>query len=128
VYLLGRPIAFIDWDLAAPGPRAWDLAYALWRFVPLYDDEQCQRLGWRPAHRGPRIARFLDAYGAVDEREHILDVVRRRQESTGLTIESWASDGDPAFQRLHDEGRVTEIRANLDYLDRMQPQWEPFTT
>jgi hypothetical protein len=127
VYRLGRPVAFIDWDLAAPGPREWDLAYALWRFVPLYDDEQCRRLGWPPAPRGPRIARFLDAYGAGDERVDILGVVRRRQESTRSTIETWASEGDPAFQRLLDEGRATEIASNLRYLDRMQRQWEPFT-
>ena len=33
-----RPAAFIDWDLSAPGPRWWDVAYALWHFVPLYGD------------------------------------------------------------------------------------------
>src|SRR5918911_1629843 len=28
VYRDRMPIALIDWDAAAPGPRAWDLAYA----------------------------------------------------------------------------------------------------
>ena len=32
------PIAFIDWDFAAPAPALWDIAYAAWRFVPLYYD------------------------------------------------------------------------------------------
>jgi aminoglycoside phosphotransferase (APT) family kinase protein len=51
VYRGGRPVAFIDWDFAAPAPREWDIAYALWRFVPLYDDRQCAGLGWRSAGR-----------------------------------------------------------------------------
>lgn len=33
-----EPVAFIDWDMAAPGPRLWDVVYALWHFVPLYGD------------------------------------------------------------------------------------------
>ena len=28
------PVAFIDWDTAAPGSRAWDLGLAVWRWVP----------------------------------------------------------------------------------------------
>jgi aminoglycoside phosphotransferase (APT) family kinase protein len=31
----GKPRAFIDWDLAAPAPPLWDLAWAAYRFVPL---------------------------------------------------------------------------------------------
>jgi hypothetical protein len=60
VYRAGHPIAFIDWDFAAPAPREWDIAYALWRFVPLYDDHTCTRLGWPVAPRGPRIAQATD--------------------------------------------------------------------
>ncbi len=35
VYRGGRPVAFIDWDCAAPAPPERDIAYAMWRFVPL---------------------------------------------------------------------------------------------
>lgn len=48
-----RPIAFLDWDLAAPGTRLWDIAYAVWRFVPLYRDDDCLRLGFAVRPRGP---------------------------------------------------------------------------
>ena len=30
----GGITALIDWDFAAPAPREWDIAHALWRFVP----------------------------------------------------------------------------------------------
>jgi len=52
VYRGGQPVAFIDWDLAAPDPREWAIAYALWRFVPLYDDDQSAALGWPVRPRG----------------------------------------------------------------------------
>lgn len=39
VFRDGRPVAFIDWDFAAPGPRAWDVAFAAYRFVPLSPDQ-----------------------------------------------------------------------------------------
>ena len=29
IYLAGLAVAFIDWDLAAPGSRVWDIAYGL---------------------------------------------------------------------------------------------------
>lgn len=39
VFVAGRPVAFIDRDPAAPGPRVWDLVYAAYRLVPLTRDE-----------------------------------------------------------------------------------------
>lgn len=38
-----RQWAFIDWDLAAPGSRLWDVAYALHGFVPLSANPRYQR-------------------------------------------------------------------------------------
>jgi Phosphotransferase enzyme family len=78
IYGAAGPCAFVDWDLAAPAPREWDVAHALWRFVPLYPDGDCARLGFPVGPRGPRIRLFCDAYGLGD-RGGILDVVRRRQ-------------------------------------------------
>jgi hypothetical protein len=125
VYRTGRPIAFIDWDFAAPAPREWDIAYALWRFVPLYDDRTCAQLGWPVAPRGPRIARFLDAYG-LDERGGILAVVRRRQDVIRETVETWAAAGDPVFAGLLREGRVAQTRVDIRYGERSREEWEAF--
>jgi aminoglycoside phosphotransferase (APT) family kinase protein len=49
VFRAGRPVAFIDWDFAAPGPRVWDVAYAAYRFVPLSPDHGAVALGAGPA-------------------------------------------------------------------------------
>ena len=45
VFRAGHPVAFIDWDFAAPGPRAWDVAFAAYRFVPLVSDQAAVGLG-----------------------------------------------------------------------------------
>lgn len=119
IYRSGRPAAFIDWDFAAPAPPEWDVAYALWRFVPLYDDAACSRLGWPVAARAPRIARFLAAYG-LDPRDDLFDVVLHRMDVTRRTIETWT---DPGFTRLRHEGRLTEISANMRYVEHARPEW-----
>jgi aminoglycoside phosphotransferase (APT) family kinase protein len=82
IYFDHRPIAFIDWDFAAPAPSLWDVARAAWSFVPLSSDEFCRRYGYSTDARGPRLRAFCDAYG-LDERDRgrLLDTVRARQES-----------------------------------------------
>jgi phosphotransferase family enzyme len=117
VYRSGVPVAFIDWDFAAPAPREWDIAYALWRFVPLYDDAMCARLGWPIVPRGPRIARFLEAYG-LDQSEDLVEMVLHRMCVTRMTIQSWADAGNPDYLRLRDEGRLAEIDENIRYVER----------
>lgn len=125
VYHDGRPVAFIDWDFAAPAPREWDIAYALWRFVPLYDDDACAALGWPATPRGPRIAAFLDAYG-LDDRSDMLNVLRRRQEAILATIACKAHEGDPAYLSLRSEGRLDEIATNMEYAARLHDEWARF--
>ncbi len=65
VFRGGEPVAFIDWDGAAPAPRIWDVAYAVYRFVPFVPDEICSSiLGWNePPDRLRRTQIFCDAYG-----------------------------------------------------------------
>jgi hypothetical protein len=65
VFRAGVPVALIDWESAAPGPRAWDLGYAAWRWVPLWHEERCRAAGL-PASIAEKARRFrllLDAYG-----------------------------------------------------------------
>ena len=110
-----EPVAFIDWDFAAPGPRLWDLAYALWRWVPLSADE-----GFGPPEgRARRLAVFLDAYGlANEERAGVLDAIERRQEVMFQTLETWATEGQPAFAAMWRDGHGDGMLADLVYLRR----------
>jgi hypothetical protein len=122
IYESGRPIAFIDWDLAAPAPPEWDVAYALWRFVPLYDDDRCVELGAQTGPRSLRIRLFLDTYGLGD-RMHILATIRQRQRVTRDSLRQWADEGDPAYERLVGEGRIEEIAHDLAYAESCADEW-----
>jgi hypothetical protein len=64
---LGGGWTFIDWDLAAPGRRAWDLGWALLAFIPLTPDRP---LGDEAIARRLRV--FMAAYGAPQELESAL--------------------------------------------------------
>lgn len=59
------PVALIDWDTAAPGPRAWDLGFAAWFWVPFWRDEKCRAAGLPTgiAEKACRFRLLLDAYG-----------------------------------------------------------------
>ena len=65
VFRSGVPVAFIDWDTAAPGPRAWDLGMAAWHWVPFARDEKCRAIGLPPgvAEKARRFRLLLGAYG-----------------------------------------------------------------
>ena len=80
VFRGGAPVALIDFDDAAPGPREWDLAYAAYRFVPFYPDEICLLPvnGWKePPDRRRRLAVLCDSYGWGDDSSLLTVLVRR---------------------------------------------------
>jgi Ser/Thr protein kinase RdoA (MazF antagonist) len=89
VFRDGRPVAFIDWDYAAPGPPAWDLAHAVWRFAPLGADAD-------PIEAGRRARLLLDAYG-LSEREDFVALVRERMRILRETIRVGAEAGEAAW-------------------------------
>ncbi len=122
IYANSAPIAFVDWDLAAPGSRVWDVAYALWRFVPLYEDEDCARLEIPVQPRGKRIRLFCDSYG-LDERGEVLDAVRLRQQALYDTARVRGEAGEPGWAEVwRDTGGQQWLRS-MHYLDRERSKW-----
>jgi hypothetical protein len=111
IFDTARPVALIDWDFAAPAPRVWDVAYALWRFVPLYND----KVFGTPAERAHRIRLFCDAYGLA-ERQDLLIVVERRQQVLLDTLVAWGQAGVPAFAAMLRDGHADGIRNDIAYL------------
>lgn len=61
----GVPMALIDWESAAPGPRAWDLGYAAWRWVPFWPEDRCRAAGLPTSidEKARRYRLLLNAYG-----------------------------------------------------------------
>ncbi len=99
VFLDGKPCALIDWDFAAPGSRLWDVAYAVWRWVPAYPEWKCRIVGSETPDYGRRARLFCDAYG-LEDRSGLLDTMRRRMQVLSHTIRSWGAAGEPGFGDL----------------------------
>ncbi len=97
VFRDARPCAFIDFDTAAPAPREWDIAYALYRFVPFIPDAICALRGWTaPPDRRARLSLFCDAYGVPDSLATLSTIVKRIEviRATGLAL---VAAGDPHY-------------------------------
>jgi aminoglycoside phosphotransferase (APT) family kinase protein len=117
------PRTFVDWDLAAPGPRVWDLAYAVYRFVPLYPDDACERLGIPIASRAERIRLLSEAYGHEDE-STLLDVVEARILSLYETARERGEAGEPGWKDVWRDTRGRQWLASLEYVRRHRGDWE----
>lgn len=83
VFQAGHLVGIIDFDTAAAGKRVWDVAYAVYRFVPLTNDVHTLDCGWNPMpDRAARLKLFCDAYGlAPDDRAKLVGTVRQRLEA-----------------------------------------------
>ncbi|AFS70548.1 phosphotransferase [Exiguobacterium antarcticum] len=125
-----RPVGIIDFDVAAPGPRIWDIAYTMYTFVPLsrhqmtedgepriYDSVEDQE------RIGRRIELFLSAYGKPELTSMLYETVLLRVEALIKTIHRKAAEGDEAFQRMIEEGHVTHYEQELDFLTREATDW-----
>jgi len=124
VFVQEQPVGFIDWDLAAPGPRLWDVAFALWHFTPLYGDPSSDPFDvavFEPRARRVRV--FCDAYGLAD-RDQVVDMIIKRQSAASAAIERGAQAGDPAYQRLWELGARDGIQRQIRYVEQHREDLE----
>lgn len=119
----GVPCAFIDWDLAAPAPEMWDFAWAAYRFVPLYDDATCERLGY-PAGRQPARLRIMcDAYG-LEERAALLPTVCKRIRVLYDTAHVWGEEGRPGWRDVWRDTRGEQWLRGLRHVEKQSAEWQ----
>jgi len=123
------PVAFIDWDQASPGLKIWDVAYALWHFVPLYDEEKCAQLGCEASVdvRARRVRGFCDGYGLPPARA-VLGAVIERQRRARNRIRALAEAGDPAYLRLWQSGVREDIFRSSRFVERNSPALARYLT
>jgi hypothetical protein len=107
----GRAVAFIDFDLAAPGTAAWELAVAACFWAPLRDGADID-----DSRRGRILARFrllLDAYGADGAlRRDVALAARAANRWIADVIEEAANSGHPAFGQLWERAMSLHERAD----------------
>lgn len=122
VYRDGTPISLIDWDLAAPGPRLWDLAWAVYRYVPLFDDDSCSRLGIPVQPRAPRVRVFCDAYG-LEERNLLFEGVCARIDAMVESARVWGEAGRPGWRDVWRDTRGRQWLAGREYVASHAREW-----
>ncbi|MGZ0147423.1 phosphotransferase [Kribbella sp. WER1] len=96
----GEVVAFVDWDTAAPGPRAWDLAYLAYTLVPLAAPENLAPMGWpSPTPVRERMLRIRDAYGCSPEQwQEVLTTIPVRIQAAYDTMRIWAAQDRPGWR------------------------------
>lgn len=96
VFREGRAVALIDFDLAAPGSRVWDVACAARLWAPLRPERYID-----DARRGRALDRFrlfVDAYGLTDDdRQDLVTAVRMNHEWCYAIVGTAAAHGHDGF-------------------------------
>jgi hypothetical protein len=105
----GRPRAFIDWDLAAPGERVHDVAHLCWQYLDLGPGvtdvpEAARRIG---------LVRETCGEGDLDG---LIDAVLWWQDRCRRGIAAGAERGEEAMVALRDQGVVEQVRAAHDWV------------
>jgi hypothetical protein len=121
LYRDGQFALTLDWDLAGPGPRLWDVANAAYCWVPLIAaataipdlDERTRRL-----------RTFAEAYGLHD-RSGLISAMRARLIYVGEFIDEQARLGDPGMMRLVAWDTPRKMFVNdVGYLDKHRERFE----
>ncbi|KGP91814.1 aminoglycoside phosphotransferase [Pontibacillus chungwhensis BH030062] len=125
-----KPVGIIDFDLAAPGPRLWDIAYTLYTCVPLsrlYHNEEGEAVYYNPtrdaAYIKQRVKTFFECYGMKGIEEGYLEMVMLRLEGLCKTMKRKASEGDPAFRRMIDDGHFDHYQKEIEFISRHGKEW-----
>ncbi|MCP1134398.1 aminoglycoside phosphotransferase family protein [Paenibacillus polysaccharolyticus] len=132
VFRQGLPQGIIDFDLACPGPRMWDIAYTLYTCVPLanfspkleeqgksvasYDSEKHANV------RKKRIEMFMKAYG-INVPPDLKHWVVSRIRFMCKTLEDRAAAGELAFVKMVEEGHLAHYEREVIFLEQHWQEW-----
>jgi aminoglycoside phosphotransferase (APT) family kinase protein len=118
VFRSGVPVAFIDWDTATPGPRAWDLGLVAWRWVPFARDEKCRALGLPTgiAVKARRFRLLLNAYGLERDIGIVRAGIERMRQLLGH-MRTLAADGSAWEMELARRGVLDELACEMAWAE-----------
>ena len=113
----GLATGVIDFDLASPGPRAWDMGYTAYRFVPLTAPENPDVAYPGVAVQARRLDAFCTAYGdpRVGARAVATAAAANLQELVAFIVER-ATAGDPAQRAVLERGDTEIYERDIAYL------------
>jgi phosphotransferase family enzyme len=117
IFRAGRPVALIDWDLAAPGERISDVvSLALW-WAPLRPDDEARRYGFPSDRRGERLRAICDAYGLDDRTGFLERAIAHRRGGYALHRELGSEQRLPGWREMWDAGSGETALAGVAWLE-----------
>ncbi len=130
VFRQGVPAALCDFDMAGPGPRWWDLAYAAYSAVPLgrfaHTPRSAMAVPYRAERdasvRAHRIGLFFDAYGMRVPRD-LQHWVAERLRVLCATLRNRAAEGHAAFVRMVQDGHASHYEAEAAFTEHHFQDW-----
>jgi Ser/Thr protein kinase RdoA (MazF antagonist) len=114
-----RLAMMLDWDLAGPGSRLWDVANAAACWVTLISEAKLFDL----AQRAQRLRLFCDAYG-LEDRSQLLSTIRLRTDHVARFIEARARAGEPGFTTLMEWDTPAKMANDIAYIDEHRATFE----
>lgn len=111
----------IDFDNAHPGPRLWDISYAVYRFSPLTAPSNPENSG-SIADQSRRARLFCDAYG-LEDRSTLMNMVIERVSGMAEMLRDGAAKGDPRFKANITAGHLAIYEADLAHLRLHQEEY-----
>lgn len=125
-----KPVGIIDFDVAAPGPRLWDIAYTLYTCIPLsrvYQIETGKAVYYKRTHDAEhfkrRIELFFETYGVKGMEDGYLEMVLLRLEGLCKYMKRKAGEGDIAFQKMIDEGHLEHYQLDIEFIRKHGEEW-----
>ncbi len=109
----------LDWDLAGPGSRLWDVANAAACWVTLFAGSKL----FDVPERARRLRLFCDAYG-LEDRSDLLSTLRLRSAHVARFIAERAQAGEPGFVTLASWDTPAEMANDIAYLDEHRSTFE----
>ncbi|WP_245947930.1 aminoglycoside phosphotransferase family protein [Paenibacillus sambharensis] len=133
VFQNGKPAALIDFDMAGPGPRLWDIAYTLYTSVPLggftpdFSSGAMEVVPYQhdkhAAERIRKIRLFFEAYG-IPVPSNLQEWIIERLMVLCETIKKFAANGNQAFQKMIDEGHLAHYESEVHFIRDHFGEWE----
>ncbi|MFS0861932.1 phosphotransferase [Fredinandcohnia sp. 179-A 10B2 NHS] len=124
------PVGIIDFDVAAPGPRLWDIAYTLYTCVPLSRYRHTvkgEEVRYNPSHDAERtkhrVELFFSTYGIEGLEQGYLDMVLLRLEGLCKYMKRKAAGGDIAFQKMIAEGHYEHYQKDINFIREHGKEW-----
>lgn len=105
-----RAVALIDFDLASPGSRLWDVAATARLWSPLRSEEDVVDL--RRGQSLRRLRLFVEAYGDQPEPGALVEAIHRNHDWLYAIVLAGAEQGNPGFADYWHQaaGRVARTR------------------